>query len=180
MNFEPIRMDIPKDIGKIEAFMRTTAPEGYLICDGSSYSTSDYPLLVNLFIQEFGTAYKFGGSGSTFKVPDLRGEFLRGTGTNGHTNQGSGSAVGTHQDATLINPGWVNNLAAGWSLPRAPSATYSDLVTINNADSSVNIGTRQSISADTDLACHAETADGTWLRGVRPTNSSVLYCIKAY
>ena len=40
---------------------------------------------------------------TTFKVPNLLGEFLRGTGTNSYTNQGSGANVGVHQDNGLPN-----------------------------------------------------------------------------
>ena len=41
----------------------------------------------------------------SFGIPDLRGEFLRGTGTNSHVNGGNGAGVGEHQDATAIRNG---------------------------------------------------------------------------
>ncbi len=79
----------------------TSVPEGYLACDGKVYNISAYPDLANAIKKGFGRFNYYGGNGSsTFAVPDLRGEFLRGTGTNGHSGQGSGSSVGTHQDAT--------------------------------------------------------------------------------
>lgn len=82
--------------------MGTAAPDGYLVCDGTVYNISDYPLLANHFETQFQTKNHFGGDGiTTFAVPDLRGEFLRGTGTNSHTNQGSGLNVGMHQDGTI-------------------------------------------------------------------------------
>jgi microcystin-dependent protein len=58
--------------GTILTFISTTAPQGFLYCDGASYSTASYPELFAVI------GYTFGGSGSTFRVPDFRGRFLRG------------------------------------------------------------------------------------------------------
>lgn len=56
--------------GTIVHYCGSAAPTGWLLCDGSSYSTSTY---ANLFgaIQ-----YSYGGSGSSFSVPDARGRVL--------------------------------------------------------------------------------------------------------
>jgi microcystin-dependent protein len=43
-----------------------TIPEGFLLCDGSSYTTTNYQNLFALI------GYTYGGSGSTFNIPDLR------------------------------------------------------------------------------------------------------------
>ena len=59
--------------GVISAFGGTSAPNGYLMCDGTSYLRSSYLTLFGVI----GTA--FGAIDSThFNVPDLRGRFLRG------------------------------------------------------------------------------------------------------
>jgi len=50
----------------------STAPSGYLICNGASYNTADYPRLFGAI------GYTYGGAGGTFNVPDLRGQFIRG------------------------------------------------------------------------------------------------------
>lgn len=93
--------DIP--IGTIINMMGNEAPKHYLKCDGSEYQIKDYPYLAQYFKEQFGSANKFGGDGiTTFRTPDLKGEFLRNTGVNGHANQGNGSTVGTHQDATVL------------------------------------------------------------------------------
>jgi len=53
--------------GSIAMFAGATAPEGWLLCDGSEYSITEYDFLYEVI----GTTY---GSGvGTFKVPDLRG-----------------------------------------------------------------------------------------------------------
>lgn len=61
--------------GVIIAYAGATAPSGYLLCDGTSYSSTVYP---NLFAV-IGTTY--GGTGQTFNVPNYRGVFLRGAGS---------------------------------------------------------------------------------------------------
>jgi hypothetical protein len=68
--------------GSIIAFGGTTAPAGWLICDGSSYATTGQYAILYAAV---GNA--FGGIGGYFNVPDFRGVFLRG-------------ANGTRSDAT--------------------------------------------------------------------------------
>ena len=68
-------------VGNIISFMGTIAPSGYLICDGAEVNIADYPNLANHFETQFGSKNYFGGNGTTtFAVPDLRNEFLRGHG----------------------------------------------------------------------------------------------------
>lgn len=87
-------------VGSLLQVMSNSAPKHYLICDGSEYAIGTYPELEAHFVKEFGAVDHFGGTSGKWKVPDLRGEFLRMTGTNSRVNQGSGAAVGTHQNAT--------------------------------------------------------------------------------
>jgi len=62
--------------GSIMAFGGTTAPSGWLLCNGDSVSRTTYATLYAAISTAYGTA-----SGSTFNVPDFRGRFLRGTTT---------------------------------------------------------------------------------------------------
>jgi hypothetical protein len=67
-------------------------PSGYLECDGSTVSQGTY---ANLFAV-IGTTYNIGGEGpSDFRLPDLRGYFIRGFGTNSDTT--ASAAFGTKQ-----------------------------------------------------------------------------------
>ena len=61
-------------IGSINYFAKTTAPEGWLVCDGQEYDSQnqEYQLLYSVI------GYSFGQNGTKFKVPDLRGLFIRG------------------------------------------------------------------------------------------------------
>lgn len=47
-------------------------PVGYLVCNGASLSTTSYPSLFAAI------GYTYGGTGGTFNLPDLRGQFIRG------------------------------------------------------------------------------------------------------
>lgn len=68
--------------GTVTAFAGKTAPNGWLMCDGQSYSISTYRDLYNAI----GTTY--GGYGQSFQVPDLRGRFPVGKDTGTFANLG--------------------------------------------------------------------------------------------
>ena len=60
----------------------TSVPPGWLLCDGSSYSTSQYYELFQVI------GHTYGGSGSTFKVPNFVGKtFWGGVNNNGIEHQ---------------------------------------------------------------------------------------------
>lgn len=59
-------------VGAIFAFPSENIPENYLPCEGQELAKSQYPELFKLI----GTT--FGGFNSTFKLPDLQGQFIRG------------------------------------------------------------------------------------------------------
>jgi len=156
-------------IGTIISYMGTTAPANYLICDGTTYNIADYPLLSSFITTQFGSVDFFGGDGvTTFAVPDLQGEFLRGTGTNSHANQGSGSNVGTHQDGTQHMDIYYNANYIGVSLP-------SDSIT--SADKKDYAGGR-TVYTSSSATVNSNTNSSYGLFTSRPTNTSVLYCIK--
>lgn len=153
--------------GTIISFMGKYAPDGYLACDGSTYNINDYPRLANFFLVQFGSVNNFGGDGTTtFAVPDLRGEFIRGTGTNSHANQGSGAEVGEHQNATKH---WMVRSDPNSNFPTPKANTY---------------GTSEYDKLLTSIGNIFIYADdkGNYTAGSqytsRPTNTSVLFCIK--
>ena len=168
-------------VGTIIAVMGNNAPPHYLKCDGVIYNISQYPVLAKYFKDQFGSENYFGGDGTTtFAVPDLRGEFLRGTGINSHTNQGDGGSVGDHQDATELpqyytgKRGSDNNYYMGFRLPS--DVTISEYNIIEKADNSISRSTNAiygNIPSDTSGTASVNTYKAT----TRPTNTSVLYCI---
>lgn len=66
--------------GAVIMFVGTTAPSGYLMCDGSAVSRTTYSNLFGVI----STAYGVGDGTTTFNLPDARGNFFRGV------NAGSG------------------------------------------------------------------------------------------
>lgn len=62
------------EIGSVSAFAMPTPPTGWLVCDGSAISRTEY---ADLFAT-VGTLWGHGDQVSTFNLPDLRGEFVRG------------------------------------------------------------------------------------------------------
>jgi microcystin-dependent protein len=77
--------------GSIQMFAGFVAPNGWLICNGSTVSRSDYS---NLF-KVIGTIYGVGNSNTTFTLPDMRGRCPIGVGTGASlTARTLGSNVG--------------------------------------------------------------------------------------
>lgn len=172
-------------VGNIISYMGNSVPKHYLACDGATYSIGSYPELEAFIIDEFGSINYFGGDGvTTWAVPDLRGEFLRGTGTNSHENNGNGAAVGTHQDGTQHPYIGINTTSTytPWTLTDGHTKTQAGIApyqidkdiagegktgttALAGANNLMKAGTWSSASTTTNYTS-------------RPTNTSVKYCIK--
>lgn len=72
--------------GLVAPYVGATAPSGWLLCNGSSYDSTN-PIYIPLF-NVIGNNY--GGVLPLFNVPDYRGMFLRGTGTHGTLTKAAG------------------------------------------------------------------------------------------
>ena len=159
--------------GVIVPFGGTTAPSGYLACQGQIVSRSTY---ADLFAA-IGTTWNLAGeSSSEFRLPDLRGAFLRGTGTHmthnmANGNDFAGPAVGSFENDQIqqhghnldMDGGDVNDYVAG------SNATYGLSVEYANNDLTRVVG---------KISSHAY--DGAPRHGdeTRPFNAGILYCIK--
>jgi len=87
----------------------STAPTGYVLCDGTSYSTtaSSSNPYYELYLA---IGYTFGGAGATFKVPNYQGAFLRGQGS--QTIGGvtyTAPVIGTAQQDAVLTPLYCSN-----------------------------------------------------------------------
>lgn len=60
--------------GMVSAFAGSAAPAGWVLCNGAAISRADNAALFTAI----GTTYGSGNGTTTFNVPDLRGEFVRG------------------------------------------------------------------------------------------------------
>jgi microcystin-dependent protein len=93
--------------GTVVSFAGTTAPEGWLLCDGSEQLKAVYPRLAAVL----GTTYGAGTS-TTFRLPDLRGRLALGKDDMGGTAAGNvglaagrtlGGRAGEERTAELAN-----------------------------------------------------------------------------
>ena len=86
--------------GALMPYAGASAPSGYLLCDGSSVSSTTYLALHAIISNTYGgTAYSGAGSLS-FNLPDLRGRLPMGAGTGTGLNaSGTGAPSGTAQTA---------------------------------------------------------------------------------
>jgi microcystin-dependent protein len=82
----------PSDVitGEIKMWPGTTAPGGYLLCNGATFSGTTYPGLAALLGDRFGTH-----SGDTYYLPDFRGRSPMGVGAAvGGGSNGNNYALG--------------------------------------------------------------------------------------
>ncbi len=161
--------------GEIFWWPLTTPPDGSLVCDGSAISRETYSKLFGVI----GTLYGAGDNATTFNLPDLRGEFVRGYDPGAKRDpQGSTRKLGTHQDATIVprmdarietnNTAWVN-------LVYGNRVKGIDYITTSNSDGGFYEG---KACIDFGSCTPATTTNLAGGISVRPTNVSLLPCIR--
>ena len=156
-------------IGSIIPIMGKEAPQDYLVCDGSELNISEYSKLANYFEKQFGSKNYFGGDGTTtFAIPDLRDEFLRGY--KGDNERQLSGEIGIHQDATEHKVFLLNN---GTLYGYTQTPTVSDQA--NNVDTRIN--TLTNATSNYVKGSVSNSTAGTHYTA-RPTNVAVLFCIK--
>tara|TARA_B100001057_G_scaffold21063_1_gene19518 strand:- start:9217 stop:10140 length:924 start_codon:yes stop_codon:yes gene_type:complete len=95
--------------GSVFTFATTTVPSGYLECNGAAVSRSTYASLFSSISTTWGT----GDGSSTFNLPDLRGQFVRGWDNSAGVDSGRSFASSqsdqnkTH-DHSVTDPGHVH------------------------------------------------------------------------
>ena len=131
--------------GAVQSFAMNTAPTGWLDCDGSAVSRTTYSTLYTAI----GTTFGAGDGSTTFNVPDLRGEFIRGWDDGRGVDSGRtfGSAQADELKSQRHSIAFAGN---GW-----------------DAYTGLNQGT--GVTDYTDYTGGDET---------RPRNIALLYCIK--
>lgn len=128
------------------------APTGYLKADGTAVSRTTYATLFTAI----GTTFGVGDGSTTFNLPDLRGEFIRGWADGRSVD--TGRSFGSFQDQAFASHSHSASLIANFSEAGTP-----DRFSGYSGDNG-NIG-----SASTNAAGGSET---------RPRNVALLACIK--
>jgi microcystin-dependent protein len=158
--------------GAVQAFAMNSAPSGWLAANGNNISRTTYAALFSVI----GTTYGAGDGSTTFALPDLRGYFVRGSGTNS-----DGTAAGTFgakQADAFLN----HNHTATCSTGGAHTHTYEGYLNVSQgttgggsaqAPQGKNTGSAGSHSHTIEVA--DSTTGGT---ETRPKNIAMLYCIK--
>lgn len=146
-----VRQALPFLVSQVCFFAKNTAPAGFLACNGALVSRTTYSAL----FAEIGTTYGAGDGSTTFALPDLRGEFIRGwdsgrgvdtgrafataqSGQNlSHSHSASTNTTGSHQHAMT----WGANIAGGSYVavsnslyggnPMGAAGDHSHTVTVN-------------------------------------------------
>jgi len=136
--------------GAVKAWTITSPPQGWLICDGSIKLRAAYPLL----FAKIGTTYNTGGETvDQFRLPDYRGEFLRGLdlgrGVDIGRSLGSfqGGQIGYHN-----HPAGTLSVSAPTAAPHTHTVTHSNTATggshFHNQNVTANPGTGSFPGAD--------------------------------
>ena len=189
LSFAALPQAVPT--GSVHMMATTTAPSGYLKCNGAAVSRTTYADLFAII----GTTHGEGDGSSTFNVPDLRGEFVRGwddgKGTDNtrsfasfqHSNNGAHSH--STSATTTISPanhnhvfpgddqlgGQANN-QGGWTNRTTGNFPY-DARSSTSGGGIIYRTSDESLSAATTVTVHQDGGNEA-----RPRNIAMMYVIK--
>lgn len=157
--------------GSVQAFATSSAPSGWLKADGSAVSRTTYSAL----FAAIGTTHGSGDGSTTFNLPDLRGEFIRGFDDGRGVD--SGRALGSTQKGTLVawdsDPGeGVYSVSTSDAGSSGSEQVGADLYSLSDYPDAVLRGVTS--TAVTSLPGSSEGYSGV----ARPRNVAFLYCIK--
>ena len=171
--------------GIISPFGSSSAPTGWLACEGQVLVRADY---LDLFTA-IGVTWNTGGeTGAEFRLPDLRGAFLRGTGSHGTSNMANGNdfagpSVGSFENDQFQGHlfGDVGSYIGGTqTAPLKISDNRRNQSPSASADNNHGVVDTQANSYGNALIPINDQTNGTPRVGdeTRPFNAGVLYCIK--
>jgi len=126
------------EVGAIKPWTKTTAPDGYLLCNGAAVSRSTYADLFAVI----STTYGSGDGSTTFNVPQLQGKMPQGYDGNTYNLAGTGGA-------NTITVAVTNNQAV------SSNTTNNQSVTVTGNISNTSLTTAQ-------LASHRHNVVAGW------------------
>lgn len=150
--------------GAVMPFAMNSAPSGWLQANGDLVSRSTYSALFSAI----GTTYGSGDGSTTFNLPDLRGYFIRGSGTN---SDGTASGSFATRQSDDVKP---HNHPVSWAFGNCVlnvqetqggrstgSATTVTDINVSTGFPSASIAIQTNLGTET-----------------RPKNIAMMYCIK--
>lgn len=142
--------------GSMLAFGGSSAPTGWLICDGSAVSRTTYSDLFAVC----GTTYGAGNGTTTFNLPDLRSRFPIGSGTFAALGSNEGtSAEASRTTAHTHNAGTLANSSDGSHTHAAGTLTTSDF-TMNDTQNTTATGSAGRLNGDAHNITHNHNVTG--------------------
>lgn len=138
--------------GTVFMWVTSTAPTGYLKCDGSAVSRSTYAALFAVISTTFGA----GDGSTTFNLPDMRGRIPMGSGTGtGGGSSGSGAPTGGSGLTARTLGDWAGAETHTLTTAEMPSHTHTydtsntaGTGTAQRAQSTGSTGTTQATGGD--------------------------------
>ena len=166
-----------------------TVPTGYLECNGAAVSRTTYAALF-AFI---GTSYGAGNGSSTFNLPDLRGEFIRGfdngrgidSGRSVASSQGSQNDSHNHSisitTSTASLTGTVTRIAETFASSGQTSGVFTKTSSINSSNTPSRVDSSGAAGFSMDASHNHSVSGNTANQGgneSRPRNIAMMYIIK--
>jgi microcystin-dependent protein len=140
--------------GMVAPFAMRTPPTGWLECNGATISRVSYAgLFANI-----GTGFGVGDGATTFRLPDLRGEFLRGWDNGRGVDSGRGH--GSFQDHALQDHN--HQYARPVSASDADRGEQASLWSIDGGENGTTAGVNS----------------GKYSHETRPRNVALTFCIR--
>lgn len=162
-------------IGEVAFFARTTPPNGWLKANGAAVSRTTYAALFS----SIGTTFGAGDGRTTFNLPDLRGEFVRGLDDGRNIDNGRG--LGSKQGDAIRNIAGHFGVRGVYNNNGSPHGTI--VVQTNGVITSSSGGDWDAISRTygsskiTTVTIDASRSVPTAAEN-RPRNIALLACIK--
>ena len=156
-------------VGAVVYFAMQTPPPGYLKADGSAVLRETY---LELF-SAIGTTFGEGDGSSTFNLPDLRGEFIRGWDDDRQLD--TARVFGSSQnDAFRNHKHFSFNTGIGYPYNYVNANQYPNMGAQNGSTSERYTITGSDIEASVGLTSSSGENE------TRPCNIALLACIKAF
>ena len=159
--------------GAVMPFAMNSAPTGWLAADGTAVSRTLYLALWTAL----GTTYGVGDGSSTFNLPDLRGRFVRGAGSDGVATAGTFGAKQADSVISHTHSGTTGNDSPDHTHAVEGSSGYGGHAA-SGAYDAPSAGTSGGASARHQHAFTPSSQSPAGATETRPANIAMLYCIK--